>query len=109
MRRSIAPGQPRPHRASDRALSWRFSLGFVREPRGAWRRRALACPDVFGPQAFVLLGRDAFQLGRVAAGGLLKDLLQKRNTPAAAGAGPATLRELARHPGLVQADEVLQL
>src|SRR5205823_2800737 len=40
---------------------------------------------------------------------LLKDLLEERDAPAAAGPGPAALRQLARHPRPVDPHEVDEL
>src|SRR5207248_10131897 len=85
------------------------SVPVGRQRRGPRRRRALAGADVGGPAAFVLLRREAFQLRLAAGDGLLVDLLEEGDAPAAAGAGAAALRELARHLGPALADEIEQL
>lgn len=80
-----------------------------RQRRGPGRGRAFAGPDVGSAKAFVLSGSEAFQL-RIAAGhGLLVDLLEERDAPAAAGAGAAAFRELARDFGPPLAHEVDEL
>src|SRR5436305_1797709 len=59
--------------------------------------------------ALVRLGGQRLQLRDAAPGGLAVQLLEERDAPAATGAGPAALRQLARHPRPGQPDEVDQL
>src|SRR5262249_28262687 len=83
---------------------------FGRQRRRALRRCPVAGPDVSGPSALVFLRRQALQLRGIAArDGLLIDLLEEGNAPAATGAGAAALRHLAGHPGLAQPGVVRQL
>src|SRR6478672_10589969 len=66
----------------------------VRQGRRPRRRRAPARPHVRRPPLLVLGRRQLLQLGGPLDGA--KDLLQKRDAPPAAGAGPAALRHLTR-------------
>src|SRR5689334_12125350 len=87
------------------------SIDLVRRQRRCpRRRRSLAGADILGPPLFIFLRRQSFQLGGIAAfNPLLKNLFEKRNAPAAAGAGPAAFGKLARHLGPPLPQEVHQL
>src|SRR5262249_9404805 len=65
--------------------------------------------DVGGPAPGVLVGAELVQLRRAALRRLPVQLLQKRDAPAAAGACPAALRQLAGHPRPLDAQELQQL
>src|SRR5260221_11442475 len=68
-----------------------------RQRRRPRRRFALAGADVRRPALFVLRRGKLLQFARFAAlHGLLEKLFQEGNAPAAAGAGAAALRKLAR-------------
>src|SRR2546423_835456 len=70
---------------------------------------ALAGGDVLRAPAFVLLWGQPLQLGLAAAHRLVENLLQKRDAPAAAGAGATALRQLAGDLRPGAAHEVDQL
>src|SRR5207245_2086529 len=73
------------------------------------RRGALPLADVAGPAALVFLGAQHLELNQPALNRPVEDLLEEGNAPAAAGASPATLGQLARHLRVMQADVILQL
>src|SRR6266404_3190206 len=74
-----------------------------------WWRRALAGPDISSAAAFVFGRRELFQLGFAALDGLLVELLEEGNTPAAPRPGAAAFRELAGHLGTAKANEIDEL
>ena len=77
--------------------------------RGAGRRGAFAGPNICGSQALVF-GRCQFlELGVTTRHRLLMELLEKRNAPAAARAGPAAFGQLARDFGPKETDKIDQL
>src|SRR5438477_7533716 len=82
---------------------------FSRQRRRPRRRHPLACPDVFRPPAFVLLRRQSLQFRLATFKGLLINLLEKRNAPAATGAGAAAERKLAGNFRLFAPDEIDEL
>ena len=59
-----------------------------------------------GTAEFVVGGGDLLQLGGVAVGGLVEELAEEGDAPAAAGAGSAALGELAGDFRVLGAQEV---
>src|SRR5947209_1448387 len=99
-------------------VPWLFGLDratYAAPPEGSFlrfgtrRRRPFALADIARPAAFVLLGGERLQVDHPAPDGPLEDLLEERDAPAATGAGPAALGELARHLRLVEANKILEL
>src|SRR5438552_2366614 len=91
---------------------WRMrllALFLLRQRRGPGRGRAAAGADVGRPAPGVLVGAELVQLRRATLRRLAVQLLQERHAPAAAGARPAALRQLAGHARPLDAQEVQQL
>lgn len=96
-----------------------LSTGFRRADRRAVRfgrqrcrtgwRGSLARADISGTPALVFGRGELFQFGVVTASGLLVELLEEGNAPAATRAGAAAFGKLAGHLGTAEADEIDQL
>jgi hypothetical protein len=80
-----------------------------RQRRCAGRGNAAAGADVLRSPLLIFLGRKPLEFGFASVDSLLKDLLEEWNAPTAAGPRAATLRQLARHLGFLNARVIHEL